>query len=375
MSADATALYVGLISGTSMDGVDAALVRLGDHSCTVEATRNQAYDPELRGSLFDASRDPASCGLDDLGLLDQWVGETFRDATLALLADSSVPGEEIAAIGSHGQTLRHQPQARRPYTLQIGDPNVIASGTGITTVADFRRGDIALGGEGAPLAPAFHHWLWGGGATGRAVLNIGGFANLTVLPTDGADVAGFDTGPGNSLMDGWCERHRRQPFDEGGAWAATGTINARLLSQMLLDDYFRRRPPKSTGFEHFNAGWLDAHLAVAGAASTANVQATLCELTARSIADAVDTYALDTKELMVCGGGAHNRHLLARLAAKLPNVTVQSTAAFGVGPDWVEAATFAWLASRCLQGEPGNLPSVTGARNAAVLGCIYPGRS
>ncbi|HZW59339.1 MAG TPA: anhydro-N-acetylmuramic acid kinase [Woeseiaceae bacterium] len=375
MATEQAPLYIGLISGTSMDGVDAALVSLGAHRCNVRATLSAPYEPELRERLYAASREPAAFAVDRLGHLDHWVGEAFRDAALALLRDSGVPASAITAIGSHGQTVRHQPRAARPFTLQLGDPHIIAAGSGVTTVADFRRRDIALGGEGAPLAPAFHHWLWGKSERGTAVLNVGGFANLTILPADESAVSGFDTGPGNSLMDGWCARHLGKAYDEDGAWAASGKVSDALLEQLLGDEYFRRPAPKSTGFEHFNAAWLDAHLAAAGTLPAADVQATLCEFTARSIADALGRYAPQTERLLVCGGGAHNGQLLLRLAAKLPRATVQTTDAVGIGPDWVEAATFAWLAARCLNRETGNLPAVTGAREAAILGSIFPGRS
>ncbi len=365
-------LHVGLISGTSMDGIDAALVHFGKRSCEVLASQTRPYDDDLRQHLLTASRNPAQCTVDDIGMLDRRVGVAFRDAAVELLDKSGVQPAQVAAIGSLGQTLRHQPRVKYPFTLQIGDPNVIAAGTGITTVADFRRRDLAIGGEGAPLAPAFHYWLWGDSAESRAVLNIGGFANLTVLAKEPDNVHGFDTGPGNSLMDAWCQRHLGQPFDSDGAWSATGTVCESLLDRLLADPYFRQPPPKSTGFEYFNTSWLDAHLSGAGAVSAADVQATLCELTARTISDAVSGHAGGTLEVMVCGGGAHNRALLDRVAAHLPGVTLSSTEAAGVGPDWVEAVLCAWLAARCIEGLPGNLPSVTGADKPAVLGCIYP---
>jgi len=364
--------HVGLISGTSMDGIDAALVRFGDRTCQVIRSQTKPYDPDLRQRLLAASRQPQQCTVDDGGMLDRRVGEAFRDTAIELLAASRIHAEQVAAIGSLGQTLRHQPRTRHPFTLQIGDPNVIVAGTGITTVADFRRRDLAIGGEGAPLAPAFHHWLWGDSAEGRAVLNLGGFANLTVLAAEPGNVHGFDTGPGNSLMDAWCQRHLGQPFDSDGAWASSGAVCKPLLGQLLADPYFREPPPKSTGFEYFDAAWLDDHLAIAGAVSVADVQATLCELTARTVSDALGEHAAGTSEVMVCGGGAHNRVLLDRIAATLPGVTLSSTEAAGIGPDWVEAVLSAWLAARCIEGLPGNLPSVTGADKPAVLGCIYP---
>ena len=368
-------LYIGLMSGTSMDGIDAALVSFGDHECDVLTTVKHDYPAELRDQLITASRQPANCTVDRIGQLDRWIGECFRDAAASLISSSNYGPEAIAAIGSHGQTLRHQPRGSRPFTMQIGDPNVIALGTGIRTVADFRRRDVADGGEGAPLAPAFHRWLFANKLKNRAVLNIGGIANVTMLMADTDSVIGFDTGPGNSLLDGWIRTNRDLPFDANGRWAAEGTVNEALLALMLDDPYFEQSPPKSTGFEYFNGGWVRARIAALGKTqvSTADVQATLAELSARTIATSIIRYAPDVADVLVCGGGVHNTDLMQRLRSYLSGIEVQSTDVFGLHPDWIEAAAFAWLAKRCLEGKPGNIPEVTGARGAQVLGAVYTG--
>ncbi len=374
MSARSRRLFLGLISGTSMDGIDAALVELGEQHCTVLAAQTTAYPADLSNALLAASRQPARCGVDELCALDHRVGECFRDAAINLLEASGTSPASVAAIGSHGQTLRHQPRLPQPFTLQLGDPNIIAAGTGIATVADFRRRDLALGGEGAPLTPAFHHWLFGDAARHRVILNIGGFANVTVLPASSEVVSGFDTGPGNSLMDSWCRRCLGRPYDDAGRWAAGGRVSEALLARMLSDRYFDEPPPKSTGFEYFDDAWLDRQLGQAPRPDDADVQATLTELTARSIAAAIGRHAPLTDEVLVCGGGVHNGYLLERLQAALAPTTLASTTDHGMDPAWIEAAAFAWLAARRLDGRPGNLPSVTGARDPAILGAIYAGR-
>ena len=365
-------LFIGLMSGTSMDGIDAALVTFGEHRCNLVATCAAHYPHTLRNELLEACRMPAQCTVDTVGRLDQWVGECFRDAALQVIAKAKVQPESITAIGSHGQTLRHQPRAARPFSLQIGDANIIAAGTGITTVADFRRRDIALGGEGAPLAPAFHRWLFADTTRTRVVLNIGGIANVTILSASGIPVIGFDTGPGNSLLDAWIRNHRNAAFDESGEWARSGSVNETLLGLMLEDPFFGLAPPKSTGFEHFNIGWVRSKLATFGKnVAAADVQATLAELSARSIAQSILQYATDLDDVLVCGGGVHNMDMMRRLGSHLTGVQVSSTAHHGLHPDWVEAAAFAWLARRCLEGKVGNLPDVTGASRPAVLGAIY----
>jgi len=361
--------YIGLISGTSMDGIDAALVTFADNSVSLHATHAHAYPNELRDRLRHTIGSPDACGLDGLGELDRWTGECFRDAALELIGKSNIDPAGIIAIGSHGQTLRHRPDAERPFSLQIGDAATIAAGTGITTVADFRRSDIAVGGQGAPLVPPFHDWLFRRPGVNRIVLNIGGIANVTVLPADDQPVTGFDTGPGNTLLDAWINEQRGLRYDAEGQWAATGNAVQSLLDQLMEDDYFHLPAPKSTGFEHFNLGWLrafgvDDH-------EPGDVQATLSEVTARTIAAAIDHYAPATEEVFVCGGGIHNTDLMQRLGLHLPRTELASTLDAGLDPDWVEAAAFAWLAMRTKTMQSGNLPSVTGAGRKTVLGAIH----
>ena len=371
---DPGSLFIGLMSGTSMDGIDAALVRFGNHACEVLAVCAVDYPEALREQLLSATRQPATCTVDKVGQIDQWVGECFRDAALRLIDKSGCVASAITAIGSHGQTLRHQPRAARPFSMQVGDPNVIAAGTGITTVADFRRRDIAVGGEGAPLAPAFHRWLFSDPDRNRAVLNIGGIANVTMLNAGSDTVTGFDTGPGNTLLDGWIRRHRNARLDAGGDWAKQGTVNDLLLGLMLSDPYFAQLPPKSTGFEYFNGSWVRNRMASLGDAqvSDVDVQSTLAELSARTMATSILSFSPDVDQVLVCGGGVHNRDLMQRLTSYLSGVSVESTEQHGLHPDWVEAAAFAWLAKRCLEGKPGNLPDVTGAARHEILGAIFP---
>ena len=366
-------LYIGLMSGTSMDGIDAALVDFGGHECELRATLSVQYPQELQLALLQASRTPAECTVDVIGNLDRWIGECFRDAALALLSESEVSADDVAAIGSHGQTLRHQPHAARPFTLQIGDPNVIATGTGMTTVADFRRADVALGGEGAPLTPAFHRWLFADPASNRAILNIGGIANVTLLLTASPTVTGFDTGPGNTLLDSMARQELDKAYDEGGAWAAGGIVSEELLRVMLAEKYFALPPPKSTGFEYFNTDWLNSRISSLGntAPTAVDIQATLAELSARTIATAIFENAPAIDEVLICGGGVHNTDLVQRLSTCLAGIAVETTQACGLHPDWVEAAAFAWLARRRLEGKTGNLPEVTGASRRAVLGAVY----
>ena len=364
-------LFAGLISGTSMDGIDAALFRFGRQSCDTVATLSVAYPDALRSELLAAMSAPDALHIDDIAQLDQQVGLQFCDAAHALFDAAGIAANDVRAIGSHGQTLRHRTDAAFPFSMQIGDPNVIAHGTGVTTVADFRRRDIAAGGQGAPLAPAFHEWLFSRSDRTRCVLNLGGIANLTVLQAKGANTVGFDTGPANTLMDAWIRECRHLPYDKHGEWAKSAEADEALLRRLLADDYFRQKPPKSTGFEHFNLNWLRA--AMSGTKrDNAQVQATLMALTVETIADAVRDHAADCSELLACGGGVHNDELMGRLRGALDPLLVSSTADHGLDPDYVEAAAFAWLARRTLGNEPGNLPSVTGASRRVLLGGIYP---
>jgi anhydro-N-acetylmuramic acid kinase len=279
----------------------------------------------------------------------------------------------VKAIGSHGLTVRHQASGAYPFSLQIGDPNRIAHITGITTVADFRRRDVAAGGQGAPLVPVFHAAAFRSAEENRVVLNLGGIANITVLPADPASpVIGFDAGPGNGLLDFWMQRHKGQNYDTGGAWAARGRVIPDLLRALRDEPYFSLPPPKSTGKELFNPSWLGGKIRDFAATEPVDVQATLAELTALSVAEAIGQYASETRRLLVCGGGTHNADLLGRLRL-LVGCPVESTEKFGIAPDWVEAMAFAWLARQTLLGQPGNLMEVTGANTPVVLGGIYPG--
>lgn len=370
----ATELYLGLISGTSADGIDAALVRFEDAAsglrCELVHGRTFPWDPALRAQLVALGQGADTVSLDALGSLDGRTARAFADAATALLEDAGVPRGRVRALGSHGQTIRHRPQADPPFTWQLGDGNVIAERSGIDTVADFRRRDVAAGGHGAPLMPAFHAALLGSPHEDRAVLNLGGIGNFTLLPVAG-DVRGFDTGPANALMDAWCERHTGRPYDAGGALAASGHVDAALLARLLAEPWFALPPPKSTGREQFHLDWLQAQLGD-GVPSPADVQATLLELTARTVADALQMTQPETRRVLVCGGGVHNAALMARLAAHLPQAVVESTAVHGLDPDYVEAMGFAWLARETLAGRPGNLPAVTGAAGRRILGTVFP---
>ncbi|NNF41404.1 MAG: anhydro-N-acetylmuramic acid kinase [Woeseiaceae bacterium] len=361
--------YIGLISGTSMDGIDAVLASFADDRLSLHATHSHDYPDELRRRLEAAKRNPAETGLDRLGQLDRWVGECFRDAALAVIEKSGIAPRDVVAIGSHGQTLRHRPDVEHPYSLQIGDAATIAAGTGVTTVSDFRRADIAAGGQGAPLVPPFHDWLFRDRDSHCAVVNIGGIANLTILPGGSAAVTGFDTGPGNTLLDAWIVEQRGQRYDQDGQWAASGNVIQPLLETLMADDYFQKPAPKSTGFEYFNLDWLSRHRPASG--DPQDVQATLAELTAQTVAAALERHAPATRQVYVCGGGAHNQDLLSRLARRLDSAGLSSTADAGLDPDWVEATAFAWLAMRTMNKQSGNLPSVTGASHQVVLGAIH----
>ena len=371
--AGADALYLGLISGTSADAIDVVLARIGART-EVVATLAYPYPDALRQRVLALARSRAAVDLDEYGRLDVELGETFAAAALALLRQAGVEPAQVRALGSHGQTVRHGPQGAHPFTLQLGDPNVIAERTGIVTVADLRRRDMAAGGQGAPLLPALHEALFRTAGATRVVLNLGGIANITVLPGDDGEVRGFDTGPANCLMDAWSLRQRGEGRDEGGRWASEGRVDEALLAALLQEPYFGLPAPKSTGRELFNLDWLDAMLRDFPV-SPVDVQATLLALSVRSIADAVVAYAPDAVDVLGCGGGVHNAALMQGLRAALPGKTVTTTAAFGVDPDFVEATAFAWLAMRRLEGLAGNLPTVTGARGPRVLGAVYFGLS
>lgn len=367
-----TELYLGLMSGTSMDGVDSALCELRNRRfLRVVGSQSQSYPTALREELLNLQRTQPAITLETFARLDHAVAETFAEAATTLLREVGLTAKEVRAVGSHGQTVFHDPTGVRS-SIQLGDPSLIASLTGITTVADFRRADIARGGQGAPLVPAFHHSVFASDWEARAVVNIGGIANLTALPgADARSVRGFDTGPGNGLMDEWVQGQQRQPMDREGRWAASGTLHDGLLQALLADPYFSQQPPKSTGRERFNLEWVRSRYPQLGELSAADVQRTLCELTAATIATAVQKHAGSTGSLYVCGGGAANTFLMRRLKDLLPKVSVSDTGKLGLAANLVEPAAFAWLAMRTLQESPGNLPAVTGASRDAVLGGIY----
>lgn len=373
---DASALYLGMISGTSADGIDVAIARFHDAAdgrpprAEPLFGRTYAWDPALRAVIVDLGQHAPSMTLDEIGTLDARIGDAFAAAAEAAIRDSDIVRAAIGAIGSHGQTLRHRPHGPHPFTLQLGDASRIVERTGVRTVADFRRRDVAAGGHGAPLLPALHAALLSSPDEDRAVLNLGGIANLTLLPAgDAAGVRGFDTGPANGLMDAWCLRHVGEGFDRGGAFAASGRVDAALLDRLLDEPWFALPPPKSTGRDQFHLGWVDA--ARTGAESPADVQATLLALTVRTIADALRATLPNAARVIACGGGVHNPALMRALAEALPGATVESTAAHGLDPDHVEALGFAWLARQTVLGRPGNLPGVTGAAGPRVLGALH----
>ena len=370
------AYYLGLMSGTSVDGIDAALVDFSAANPELIKAMTYRWDAALHRAITSVLDNPGQTTLQMLGTLDAQLGEAFAKAALDLIDSTDVDAGQIAAIGSHGQTLYHKPDANIPFSTQAGDPNRIAELTGITTVADFRRRDIAAGGQGAPLVPAFHRSLFQQAGISRAILNIGGIANVTLLPADpDKKVTGFDTGPGNTLLDAWINAATHEAFDSNGNWARSGNHQPELLAELLDHAYFRQPPPKSTGRELFNLSWLEQQTSIRlQTLPPENVQATLMELTARSISDSLRTCISCLDELYVCGGGAHNSFLMERLHSLLPNTRVATTESLGLAPDWVEATAFAWLAKQTIEGCAGNLPAATGARHPVILGGIYPGK-
>ncbi|RTQ32214.1 anhydro-N-acetylmuramic acid kinase [Variovorax gossypii] len=372
----AAELFIGLMSGTSLDGVDGVLADFSGGRIAVRSYATASFPVALRAELL-ALNTPGDNELHRAALAGNGLARAYAGVVQQLLADSGTDARAVTAIGAHGQTVRHRPLEfdEVGYTLQINNPSLLAELTGIDVVADFRSRDLAAGGQGAPLVPAFHRALFARPDETVAVLNIGGISNLSLLPATNTagdtSVLGFDCGPGNALMDHWCQAHQGQPFDRGGQWAASGQVLPGLLAQLLADPYFARTPPKSTGRDLFNPAWLAAQLGTTAMAPE-DVQATLAELTAQACAADLKSYGKDSKLLIVCGGGALNDHLLDRLRALLPGVTVAASTDQGLPPQQVEAAAFAWLARASVRREAGNLASVTGARGERVLGAIYP---
>lgn len=361
--------YIGVMSGTSLDGVDVVLAAIDDKMVAQQASLTWPMPIALKEAVLSICQGQPLT-LSQLGQLDTRLGKLFAEAVLALMAQEQLSAKDIVAIGCHGQTIWHEPTGDAPHTLQIGDNNQIAALTGVTVVGDFRRRDIVLGGQGAPLVPAFHHALLAHPIERRIVLNIGGIANISLLFPD-KPVRGYDTGPGNMLMDAWIWRQLGKPYDKDAQWASGGKVVLPLLQNMLSDPYFAAPAPKSTGREYFNYGWLERQLAIFPALDPRDVETTLVELTAVTISEQV-LLCGGCERLLVCGGGSRNPLLMARLSALLPGTEVTTTDEAGISGDDMEALAFAWLAWRTLAGLPGNLPSVTGASQASVLGAIYP---
>jgi anhydro-N-acetylmuramic acid kinase len=359
-------LYVGIMSGTSLDGIDAALVDLSQPSPLLVASHYRPYAEPLKEALL-ALHQVADNELHQAQLIANRLAHEYADATLALLKEAGVSAAHVQAIGCHGQTVRHRPE--HGYTIQLGNGALLAELTGIHVVGDFRSRDIAAGGQGAPLVPAFHDKVLRHPDIHRAILNIGGIANLTDL-APGKKTTGFDSGPGNLLLDAWSGRHQSQPYDKDGAWAASGKVIPALLRRLLAEPFLAAPPPKSTGRDLFNLAWLERKLD--GSEAPADVQATLLALTGASIAAAVQRFCIGAEEVYVCGGGAHNRALMEHLQEALPRCRIRKTEALGIPADWMEAIAFAWLAQQAMHLRPGNLPAVTGARHPCVLGAIYP---
>jgi anhydro-N-acetylmuramic acid kinase len=357
--------YIGIMSGTSMDSIDVVICKIGEKSCELIASHSHPFDPTLKAQILCMIE--AGTTLAEVGEIDHRLGLLFAEAVQRVIADFGIDPAKIRAIGSHGQTVWHAPETTLPFSIQLGDPSLIAERTGIRVVADFRRADLAAGGQGAPIAPAFHEFIFENIKAPVAIVNIGGMANITVISET---LSGYDTGCGNVLMDGWIARHKAQPYDRDGAWARSGSVDEMLLDTMLSDPYFSRKPPKSTGREHFDMCWLEQMLSrrgsrVCSAVAPQDVQRTLLELTALTVSREV--LQSGAKDLFLCGGGVHNGFLVERIDALLPGVTVKSAK----DPDWIEAMMLAWLAYKRLHKERVNLRSVTGAAENRILGGIY----
>ena len=373
--------FIGLMSGTSLDGADGVLVDFSSGALRVLAAATEPFDNSFRAELL-ALNTPTHNELHRAARAGNQLAGAYARVVYQLLEQAATQGisaAQIEAIGAHGQTVRHLPQQTSKeasgagYTIQLNNPSLLAELTGIAVVADFRSRDVAAGGQGAPLVPAFHQSVFGRTDRVVTVLNLGGIANLSVLPADGkGEILGFDCGPGNALMDAWCQQHTGKPFDAGGAWAASGKLLPALLASLLEEPYFAAPPPKSTGRDLFSMAWLAAKLAPFSAERPQDIQNTLTELTASAFISCVSSYGKDSIELVVCGGGAFNTHLMGRLKTGLPSMQVLSSDAHGLPPLQVEAAAFAWLARQAVSRQPGNLASVTGAAGPRVLGAIYP---
>lgn len=360
--------YIGIMSGTSLDGVDAVLVDFSAAAYSLVSTCYVSYEASFQQDLLNLSQSGDN-ELHRAALLSNQLSRLYAQAVAQLLARNEMDSGEVVAIGCHGQTIRHYPQPKNRYSIQLVNGALLAELTNITVITDFRNRDIAAGGQGAPLVPAFHQAIFSHPEIHRLIINIGGIANITDLPVKGK-ISGFDCGPGNMLIDAWCLQHTGKRYDHNGSWAKSGKIIHHLLEDLLSFSYFSLPPPKSTGREMFNISWLSPYLT--GKEAVQDVQATLLHLTVRTIANAVQAYYLTAHELYLCGGGARNSFLVAQLQGELPEYQVRPTDELGIGVDWVEACAFAWLAYQSIERMPGNLPAVTGAAGERVLGAIYP---
>lgn len=361
------------MSGTSLDGIDVVIANFSTATpCQLIAAQTFPFPSQLKSRLTFLIND-IKCSLNELGEVDIALGQLISQSINQLIKTHSFNANDITAIGSHGQTIYHSPNSDYPFSMQIGNANVIAELTSITTVADFRQRDIAAGGQGAPLVPAFHHQLFADPRHYRAIINIGGISNITLLPSGNEHpISGFDTGPGNVLLDGWISRHQQQDYDQQGQWAASGQCNDDLLALMLDEPYFQQTIPKSSGRELFNMAWLDKKLTEYNKDLLAvDVQATLVQLTAQTITNDLQRHGNNSEAVFICGGGAHNDYLLSQLQLGLKDKKVATTKMLGLDPDWVEACAFAWLAYKTLNKQAGNLTSVTGAKHPVVLGATY----
>lgn len=361
--------FIGLMSGTSVDAIDAGLWHIDNNQCQLVSKLEASIGPKIREHIIKLSTS-GQCTLNEVGQLDTALGQLFANAVNELMTKSNINKSEVTAIGSHGQTLWHQPNGQFPFTMQVGDPNIISQQTKLPVIADFRRADMAHGGQGAPLAPAFHQWAFRSAEVNRAIVNIGGISNITYLDKNKrAKVLGYDTGPGNGLMDAWCEKHTLSPFDKDGVMASQGEVLLPLLNRLQKDAYFTKSFPKSTGKESFNLKWLEPFLSEKYLPE--DVQATLLALTAHTISDAVKKH-MSEGELYVCGGGAFNPVLMNALMELLsPTIQVDTTQSLGVCPNWVESACFAWLARQRILCHPIELSSITGATTNTCLGAAY----
>lgn len=368
--------YIGLMSGTSIDGIDAALVEFIEDKIKLVAFEYLPFSKSTKKKIQHLSQADCPILLKEYGTLDTQLGSLFSQAVHNVLDKANISNSSITAIGSHGQTIYHAADIASAFSLQIGDPNIIAETTGITSIADFRRRDIAAGGQGAPLVPTFHKAVFAQtfdlNKQNISVINIGGIANISYL--SGKKVIGFDIGPGNTLMDYWCQKNLNNSYDKNGEWAKSGTPNLKLVNHLKQDPYFSLAAPKSTGKEYFSPAWLDEKISHFSVCSINDIQASLCQLTAETISEAIHKQAPDTHHTLICGGGIHNEFLIEAISKNLDQ-PVSSTAEFGINPDHVEAMAFAWLARQTLKNLPGNLTEVTGAKNPVILGGIYPGKN